>query len=177
MIDMRAISLHTLATALALAVAATLAGQVKAGGELVKFPENHAQGVLYATVDRGNRRQEMFTSRAAIDAVKNGQPIPSGTVITLIDYLAKLDRRGNPLRDASGGLIKGRISRYVVMEKRTGWGAESPPELRNGGWEFQVFNADRLVNQNENVSRCFSCHKSRERQDFVFTLDQMKSVK
>jgi uncharacterized membrane protein len=129
MINMKAISFHTLATALALAVAATLAGQVKAGGELVNFPENYAEGVHYATVDRGNRRQEMFTSRAAIDAVKNGQPIPSGTVITLVDYLAKLDGRGNPLKDASGGLIKGEISRYVVMEKRTGWGAEYPPEL------------------------------------------------
>jgi Cytochrome P460 len=177
MIDMQAISLHTLATALALAAAATLAGQVKAGGELVKFPEKYAEGVHYATVDRGNRRQEMFTSRAAIDAVKNGQPIPSGTVITLVDYLAKLDGRGNPLRDASCGLIKGEISRYVVMEKRTGWGAEYPPELRNGKWEFQAFNADRSVNQNENLNRCFSCHKLRERQDFVFTFDQMKSVK
>jgi hypothetical protein len=35
MIDMQAISLHTLATALALAVVATLAGQVKAGGAIV----------------------------------------------------------------------------------------------------------------------------------------------
>jgi cytochrome P460 len=177
MINMKPISLHTLATALALAVAATLAGQARAGRELVQFPENYAEGVHYATVDRGNRRQEMFTSRAAIDAVKNGQPIPSGTVITLVDYLAKLDGRGNPLRDASSGLIKGEISRYVVMEKRTGWGAEYPPELRNGEWECQAFNADRSVDQNENLNRCFSCHKSRERQDFVFTFDQMKRVK
>jgi hypothetical protein len=156
---MKAISIYTLATALALVVAATLAGQAKAGRELVKFPENYAEGVLYATVNRGNIREEIFTSRAAIDAVKNGQPIPSGTVITLVDY-----------RD-------GKLFRYVVMEKRTGWGAEYPPEMRNGEWEFQAFNADKSVNQNENVSRCFSCHKSRERQDFVFTFDQMKSVK
>lgn len=50
---MKAISIHTLATALALAVAATLAGQVRAGGELVKFPESYAEGVLYAAVRRG----------------------------------------------------------------------------------------------------------------------------
>ncbi len=90
--------------------------------------------------------------------MKNGQPIPSGAVITMEDY-----------RD-------GMLFRYVVMEKRTGYGAEYPPELRNGEWEFQAFNADKSVNQNENVSRFFSCHKSREQQDFVFTLDQMKSV-
>ena len=92
MIDMQAISLHTLATALALAVAATLAGQVKAGGALVKSPESYAQGVLYATVDRGNMTEEIFTSRAAINALKNDQPIPSGTV-TYSDQYAKRSRR------------------------------------------------------------------------------------
>jgi hypothetical protein len=156
---MKAISIYTLATALALAVAATLAGQARAGGELVKFPESYAEVVLYAIVERGNLREEIYTSRAAIDAVKNGQPIPSGTVITLVDY-----------RD-------GKLFRYVVMEKRTGWGAEYPPEKRNGEWEFQAFTADKSVNHKENLDRCFACHKSRERQDFVFTFDQMKSVK
>jgi hypothetical protein len=86
MITMQAISTHTLATALALAVAATLAGQVRAGSALVKFPDSYTAGVLYATVDRGNITEEIFTSRAAIDVVKNGQPIPSGALITLVDY-------------------------------------------------------------------------------------------
>lgn len=153
------VNLRTLAAALAFAAAATLAGPARAGGELVKFPETYAEGVLYAIVERGNIKEEIFTSRAAIDAVKAGQPIPSGTVITLVDY-----------RD-------GKLFRYVVMEKRTGWGAEYPPELRNGEWEFQAFNADKSVNRNENLVRCFSCHKSQEKQDFVFTLDRIKSAK
>ncbi len=158
-------------------MAATLGWQARAGGELVKFPENYAEGVPYATVDRGNLKEEIFTSRAAIDAVKNGRRIPSGTAITLVECKAKLDDQGDPSRDASGSLIKGELSRYVVMEKRTGWGAEYPPEKRNGEWEFQSFNADMSVNHNENLNRCFSCHKPKEQQDFVFTFDQMKSVK
>ena len=155
---MKAISIPAAATAMVFAVAATLAWQARAGRELVKFPETYAEGVHYATVKRGNIREELFTSLDAIAAVKNGQPIPSGTVVTMEDY-----------RD-------GKLFRYVVMEKRTGWGTEYPPEVRNGEWEFQAFNADKSVNQNENVSRCFSCHKSREQQDFVFTLDQMKGA-
>jgi hypothetical protein len=135
---MKAISIRTFATTLAVGLAATL-WQAKAGRDhLVRFPENFAEGVHYATVNRGNIREEIFTSRAAIDAVKNGQSIPSGTVITLVDY-----------RD-------GKLFRYVVMEKRTGWGGEYPPEMRNGEWEW---------------------HKAQERQDFVHTIDQMKSVK
>jgi hypothetical protein len=77
-------------------------------------------------------------------------------VITLVDY-----------RDEE-------LFRYVVMEKRTGWGAEYPSEKRNGEWEVQAFKCP--VNHNENLDRCFSCHQSRERQDFVFTFDQMRSA-
>jgi hypothetical protein len=45
MITMQAMSTHTLATALALAVAAILAGQVRAGSELIKFPESDTAAV------------------------------------------------------------------------------------------------------------------------------------
>ena len=127
-----------LGTALALTAAAVIAWQAQAGRELVAFPENFADGVRYTTVTRGNIKEDIFTGRNAIDAAKAGKKLPSGTVITLLDY-----------RD-------GKVFRYVVMEKRTGWGAEYPPEQRNGEWEFQAFNADKSVNQNEDVARCFT---------------------
>jgi Cytochrome P460 len=156
---MTTLSMRARAATVLVVVAATLAWHVRAGGDLVKFPENFAEGVQYAVVERGNIKEEIFTSRAAIEAVKSGQPIPSGTVITLVDY-----------RD-------GKLFRYVVMEKRTGWGAEYSLEKRNGEWEFQAFNADKSVNLNENLDRCFSCHKSQAQQDFVYTRDRMTSAK
>lgn len=129
-----------------------------AGGELVIFPEGHAEGVLYTTVYRGNIKEDIYASRDAIEAVKNGQPIPSGTVITLVDY-----------RD-------GELHRYVVMEKRSGWGTKYATDFRNGEWEYQAFNADTSVNEQENLIRCFRCHKSEAHKDFVFTLDAMKNA-
>jgi len=148
--------MRTILTA-AFVLVAGLVLQVRADGELVKFPEAFADGVLYATVTRGTLKEEIFASRAAIEAVKAGQPIPSGTAITLVDY-----------RD-------GKLFRYVVMEKRAGWGASYPPEKRNGEWEFQAFNPDKTVNRNETLDRCFSCHKPKAAQDFVWTLDRMKA--
>jgi len=47
---------------------------------------------------------------------------------------------------------------------------------RNGQWEFQAFNADKSVNRNENLDRCFSCHKPKAAQDFVWTLERMKTA-
>jgi DNA primase len=40
----------------------------------------------------------------------------------------------------------------------------------------RAFNADKSVNHNDNVDHCFACHKSQERQDFVFRPDRMKSA-
>src|SRR6266436_6082573 len=118
---MKPLFVHMLLTVLTFVFVAAVTWQAGAAGELVAFPESFADGVLYATVTRGNLKEEIFTGRAAVDAVKNGQPIPSGSVITLVDY-----------RD-------GKLFRYVVMEKRAGWGADYPPEKRTGEWEFQAF--------------------------------------
>ncbi len=133
-------------------------GPAHADGDRVTFPENYADGVHYTTIHRDGIREELFANREAVEAVKRGLSIPSGTVIVLVDY-----------RD-------GQLYRYVVMEKRTGWGAEYPAELRNGEWEYQAFHADKSVNRSENLERCFSCHKSQEANDYVFTLDAMKAV-
>jgi hypothetical protein len=94
---------------------AAFAWRALASGDLVVFPEQYADGVHYATVKRGNITEELFTSRAAIEAAKSGQPLPSGTVITVEDH-----------RD-------GKLFRYVVMEKRTGWGAPARQAQRRVG--------------------------------------------
>ncbi|MGE7685660.1 cytochrome P460 family protein [Peribacillus simplex] len=124
--------------------------------ELVKFPENYDKGVNYTTVNRGNVREELYTSQEAIEAVQNGQPIPDDTVITLEIY-----------RDE-------KLDEIFVMEKRDGWVDQNPPEMRNGDWLYQEFNGDKSVDYEEDIGRCFSCHANQERDDFVNTLDEMK---
>ena len=153
-----------------------LATQVRAGGDLVKFPEAYDKGVLFTTVDRADNKQyrEVYTSQAAIDAAKNGQPLPDGTVITLVQYRAKLGADGNPEKDANGRFIKGDLLAYTVMEKRKGWGAEYPDNIRNGEWEYQAFMADKQVNTKAKLEACFTCHKPLPtNQDFVFLYNKM----
>lgn len=126
--------------------------------ELVEFPENYDKGVNYTTVHRGNVREELYTSREAIEAVQNGEPFPDGTVITLEIY-----------RDEE-------LDEIFVMEKRTGWGDQTPEGTpSNGDWQFQEFNADRSLDYEEDIGRCFSCHANQERDEYVHTLDEMKS--
>jgi hypothetical protein len=152
---------------------------VRAGGDKIAFPETFATGVLFTTVDRADNKQfrEFYTSAAALDAANKGAPLPSGTVITMLQYAAKLDAQGNPEKDANGRFIKGNLIGYAVMEKRAGWGTEYPDNVRNGEWEYQSFKADKTVNTGANLNACFTCHKPLDKQDFVYLYDKMKAAK
>ena len=166
--------------AIACAAAALLTAAARAGGDNVVFPENHASGVLYTTVDRADNKQfrELFVSPpAAVEAAKKGEPMPSGTVITLVQYAALLDAQGNPQIAANGRFIKGNLVAYTVMEKRTGWGAEYPDNVRNGEWEYQAFKADKTPNTAANLTACFNCHKPLGAgPDYLFSYDRMKGT-
>ena len=122
--------------------------------------------MLYTTVDRPDNKQyrELYSTPEAIEALKAGKPIPSGTVLTLVQYKA-LDAAGDPQKDANGRFIKGPLIGYTVMEKRDGWGTEYGDDVRNGEWEYQAFKADRTVNDKANLKGCFTCHKPLDKQD------------
>jgi Cytochrome P460 len=164
------------------ALVASVAGlavavQVQAGGDKVAFPADYAKGVVYMTLDRPENKQvrEYYTSQAAVDAAKKGEPLPQNTVITVVQYAAQLDPQGNPTKDANGRFTKtANIVGYTVMEKRAGWGAEYPETQRNGEWEYQAFRADKSANPNANLTACFNCHKPQAQQDFVFSYDKLK---
>ena len=154
---------------------------VQAGGDKIAFPASFDKGALYTTVDRPDNKQyrELYvTPPAALEAAKKGEPLPSGTVITLVQYAAKLDAAGNPEKDANGRFIKtDKIVAYTVMEKRTGWGTEYPESQRNGEWEYQAFKTDKTPNPAANLTACFNCHKPLDpKQDFVFTYDKLKAA-
>ena len=168
---------RTMIAVLAAGAGVLLFGEVRAGGDKVAFPADYQKGVLYSVVDRPDNKQyrELYVSPAsAIQAAKRGEPLPHGTVLTLVQYRAVLDAQGNPTKNAEGRFSKGELVGYTVMEKRAGWGAEYPPEIRNGEWEYQAFTPAKAVNDKANLTACFQCHKPLDKQDFVFSYDKLK---
>ena len=145
---------------LGMAFGATLCAalQVHAESNRVKFPDI-AQMVHYTTVTRGEVTEHMFTSRKAIEAVRSGQPVPSGSQVVLVDY-----------RD-------GKVYRYFVMEKGPDWGADYDARRRTGDWQFQWYWPDKTINLKENTARCQSCHQSQQGSDYLYTFSQLQNYK
>jgi len=120
----------------------------------VTFPTNIDEFVHYSTVVRGED-ELMLTSREAMEAAKAGQPMPDGSHV-VIEFR----------RD-------GEVTRYFVMQKGAGWGADYDEARRTGDWQFQEFNADRTVNTASDSARCQSCHRNRADDQYQFMYDDL----
>jgi hypothetical protein len=123
----------------------------------VTFPANLDQLVHYTTVTRGNVTEHMLTTRKAIEAVRNRQPIPNGTHVVR-----------NDIRD-------GRPYRYFIMQNGAGWGADYDARRRTGDWQIRWFWPDKSINTQENTSRCQSCHECRQDDQYLYTLRDLKA--
>src|SRR4026209_2578680 len=129
--------LHVLSIAALAAVSLTVA--VRAGGDKVAFPADYAKGVLYTTVDRADNKQyrELYAPQAAIDAVKAGTPIPSGTALTIANYQAKLRADAPPRRGAGEAARAGKPipsgTVLTMVNYKAKLGADGNPEKDANG--------------------------------------------
>lgn len=148
-----------------------------AGPDKVQFPEGYATSfVRYTTVDKPERDPPIvrffYVNPDALAAASPDKPAARGTVLIMEDHKAELDGDSKPVTDAHGRFIPtDAISNVFVQEKREGWGAEYPPESRNGEWEYAWFEADgsRKVGDFVKFEGCFECHSGVSDQDFNFT--------
>jgi hypothetical protein len=118
----------------------------------VTFPENIDEVVHYSTVVRGEE-ERMLTSREAMEAAKQGLPMPDGSHV-VIEFRQD-----------------GEVTRYFIMEKGAGWGADYGE--RTGDWQFQAFNADRTPDIANDSARCQSCHQARADSQYQFMYDDL----
>lgn len=164
---------HSLPFGLAISLSIVVTGAI-AGADKVAFPA-YQDYMLYGVLDQPDIKEvrELYVNAEALKGLKAGQPLPSGTVLSAPTFKALLDDKGELVKDANGRLIRGSLNRIVVMEKRTGWGAEYPAELRNGEWEYAIFDPNGKLRANANFNACFQCHKPKADQDFVFSYPQL----
>lgn len=143
-----------LAAALLTAIFVPSAG---AQSNRASFPADFDKYVLYATFDRGSSKEEAFAKPETIEHAKAGQFLPPGTQVVLgiwQDY---------------------KLTGYFVMEKGVDWGLEVGEEMRTGDWHFQQFDTTGKVQRTAIAERCQSCHGSQAKNDFMFTIEEMRA--
>lgn len=141
----------------------------------VKFPSNYKREFThYLTINFPDKKEVRYyyANRAAIDAAREGKPLPEGSFLFAEVYKAKLDA-GKPVTGKDGFFQPGELAFFTAMQTDGGWGDGFPAELRNGNWNYAVFKTDQSLRPGTNQAKCLACHKPLDKQSYVFTLDKL----
>ncbi len=163
-------SRQVVAWVMGVAAVALVAAGVHASTVDVTLPADYRQTLVnFTTVDRADNGQVrvLYGSQAALDAVKAGQPAPSGSVMVMEIYPALKDLQNQVVRGADGRLQRGALAQIFVMEKRTGWGAQYPEAVRNGDWDYAVFTPAGQRTDARDMQACMTCHLPKASNDFL----------
>jgi cytochrome c553 len=140
------------------------------------FPSTYKfKFVKYHTIDFPDRKQvrHYWADAGSAAAAKAGSPLPSGSIILVEVFNAKLDAEGNPITGADGHFADDSLALYTAMQKITGAGAQVPEIYSNGNWRYAVFETNKRHKAGTNEAKCLACHKPENAKDFVFTLDTL----
>jgi cytochrome c553 len=144
---------------------------------LMNFPEGFPQGyTAYATdedLDSGTVTIT-YANEIAVRAARAGKALPIGSIIVVTNATAQLDADKNARKDAAGHLMAGTVTSYSAMESHAGFGDGIPSLLKNGDWQYALFDNKHVRRDKQNYALCFGCHKAVEADSFVFTAKKLK---
>lgn len=157
------------------------AGEGIAGldGTRVVFPSNYQNRfVKYHVIDFPDRKQvrHYLASPGVAEAAKAGRPLPSGTLLLVEVYDARLGPDGEPVTGADGHFEPGELAFYTAMQKIAGGGSQVPEIYRNDNWRYAVFTEGRTHRSGINEAKCLACHKPHEETDYLFTLNELAAA-
>jgi cytochrome c553 len=138
-------------------------GEAAAGPAIpsrMSFPASFPAGfTAYArTPAEGGGTTESYANEPALRAARAGASLPDGSTIVVVN------------RDAAGVATS-----YAAMAALPGRGETIPALLRNGNWDYAVFDAARTRNERLNQAPCLACHRPRAADSFVFTLPALRA--
>lgn len=142
----------------------------------IQFPENYATTFRnYLSLDRVQHADQiirLFANDQALNAGSEGGDLPDGSVLVGEVYSARKDAEGNVVTSSLGRRIKDKLVAIAVMEKQKGWGDTFPEELKNGDWDFAIFNPEgkRL---DKDLNSCRQCHAPLKNTQHLFSIEHL----
>ena len=130
---------------------------------------------MYQTVNRSdiNQVRYLWANSVALQAAREGRPMPPGALLVLEQHAAKLDAERKPVTGGDGFFVADKFLAFTVMGTGQGWGEAFPEMLRNGDWNYAVFGPDMKARTGVNQAECLACHKPLDKTSFVFSLEPM----
>lgn len=142
----------------------------------ISFPAEYATEFHnYLSLDRVQNHDQiirLFANEKAIDAARNGQELPNGSILVGEVYKAKKDDDGKVIESSLGRRVRGKLAAVAVMEKGEGWGDIFPENLRNGDWDFAIFSPDGKP-LDKDLNTCRSCHAPLANTQHLFSLEHL----
>jgi hypothetical protein len=146
----------------------------------VTFPEGYKDSFTrYHTINFPAAKQvrHYYGNKVAVQAAKEGKPLPDGSYLLAEVYSAKLDAESKPIIGADGFYVTDKHLLYTAMARGPGWGREIPEMLRNSDWNYAIFALDKTHRPGVNQAECFACHKPLDNVSYTFTLKQLAGAK
>ncbi len=145
----------------------------------VTFPEGYKSTFrMYQTTNRAdlNQVRYLWANPVAVQAAREGRPIPAGAVMLLEQHATKLDGDKKPVMGSDGFFVADRLVGYVVMGTGTDWGRGFPDMLRNDDWNYAVFAPDMKMRTGVNQADCLACHKPLDKASYLFSLESLTAA-
>jgi cytochrome c553 len=146
----------------------------------VTFPEGYKETFTkYYTMNfpATNQVRYYYANKAAVQAAKEGKPLPDGSVLFAEVYAARLDANKKPVMGSDGFFVADKLLFYTAMARGAGWGKDIPEMLRNEDWNYAVFTLDKQHRPGVNQAECLACHKPLDKVSYTFTLKQLAESK
>jgi cytochrome c553 len=141
------------------------------------LPEGYPNGfTMYQTVNRAdiNQVRYLYANQVALQAAREGKPLPDGSVLVLEQHAAKLGADRKPIVGSDSYYERDRLLAYAVMGRAAGWGKDIPELLRNEDWNYAVYTPEKMVRAGVNQAECLACHKPLDKVSFTFSLPALQ---
>lgn len=143
----------------------------------VTFPKDFKSSFkAYTTIDMADRKQVRvyWANPVALTAAAEGKALPNDSYLLVEVFSAKLDDAKALVKGADGKLVADKVLFHTAMAMGQDWGKNIPDLLRNGDWNYAVYNADG-TNRGGNQAACLACHKPLPKDSYLFTWDKLQA--
>lgn len=107
----------------------------------VAFPDNYKESFTkYHTINfpATGQVRYYFANKVALQAAKEGKPLPDGSVLFAEVFSAKMDADKKPVTGSDGFYVPDKLMFYTAMARDAGWGKDIPDMLRNEDWNYAI---------------------------------------